>query len=95
MESRRRIRENLEFQKQDQMKKLKEEKKMIDFEVKKLEFMNLPKLESDFNNSGFVLTCLTLRRLGYVTYHMFTLGRALGLVWDILMRDKLCRISYA
>lgn len=38
------------------MKKLKEEKKMIDFEVKKLEFMDLPKLESDFNNSGFVLT---------------------------------------
>lgn len=56
MESRRRIRENLEFQKEDQMKKLKEEKKMIDFEVKKLEFMDLPKLESDFNNSGFVLT---------------------------------------
>ena len=58
MESRRRIRENLEFQKEDQMKKLKEGKKMIDFEVKKLEFMNLQKLESDFNNSGFVLTLL-------------------------------------
>ena len=58
MESRRRIRENLEFQKEDQMKKLKEEKKMIDFEVKKLEFMDLQKLESDFNNSGFVLTLL-------------------------------------
>ena len=40
------------------MKKLKEEKKMIDFEVKKLEFMDLQKLESDFNNSGFVLTLL-------------------------------------
>ena len=58
MESRRRIRENLELQKQDQMKKLKEEKKMIDFEVKKLEFMNLPKLELDYNNSGLVLTFL-------------------------------------
>ena len=40
------------------MKKLKEEKKMIDFEVKKLEFMNLPKLELDYSNSGFVLTFL-------------------------------------
>ena len=60
MESRRRIRENLELQKQDQMKKLKEEKKMIDFEVKKLEFMNLPKLELDYSNSGFVLTTFGL-----------------------------------
>ena len=42
------------------MKKLKEEKKMIDFEVKKLEFMNLQKLESDFDISGFVLPFLTL-----------------------------------
>ena len=58
MESRRRIRENLENQKEDRMQKLKEEKKMIDFEVKKLEFMNLPKLELDFNRSGFVLTRL-------------------------------------
>ena len=59
MESRRRIRENLENQKDDQIKKLKEEKKIMDFEVKKLEFMDLPKLELDFNNSGFVFVALS------------------------------------
>ena len=59
MESRRRIRENLENQKDDQIKKLNEEKKIMDFEVKKLEFMDLPKLELDFNNSGFVFVALS------------------------------------
>ena len=59
MESRRRIRENLENQKDDQIKKLKEEKKIMDFEAKKLEFMDLPKLELDFNNSGFVFAALS------------------------------------
>ena len=59
MESRRRIRENLENQKDDQIKKLKEEKKIMDFEVKKLEFMDLPNLELDFNSSGFVFVALS------------------------------------
>ena len=85
MESRSRIRENLELQKQDQMKKLKEEKKMIDFEVKKLEFMNLPKLELDYSHSGFVLTFLASFGSSMGLGSSYFLGRA----WDFYLRDVL------
>ena len=63
------------------MKKLKEEKKMIDFEVKKLEFMNLPKLELDYSNSGFVLTFLVSFGSQMRVRFFLLFGSDLGWAW--------------